>query len=209
MNIKENTKIDGFFHVVSRYIIVVPIVFLIVAIFMKYSLGGPSPQRTVNNTIGQVKVNNKYEPQAKPAAPKKTAITKKLDLNGSYLCETASASAVISNKRVRAEYRTGKAANNILFDGDCIYSWQKSAAKGSKSCGFSQYISLYEMFGGGISLDTILPYIESFAALPENDRGSATDEKKAAEFGNSCKPMTIRDPNAFTLPKNVVFTEAK
>lgn len=207
MNIKRDKKIETFFRYVSRWIIIGPIILFVSALLIHQFSGANSKTIQINNKVIRAKINAKYAPQSKPPPLKSSQKAQKIDINGSYLCQTASASAIILNKKIRAEIKEPGTLGNVLFDGDCIYMWQEGLKSGSKSCGLAQYVSLYETIGGSISLDTVLPLMNSFDTSPLPSQSKESKNNAMTEFINSCQPMTITDADAFALPPEVKFSE--
>lgn len=132
-----------------------------------------------------------------------------IDLNGSYICKTASTSAYIKNKKARITNIKKTGTDNFIFDGDCIYMWKQGEKKGSSSCGYGQALSLVTMFGGTVDLQTVMPYIGSLQKSLGKNNTTSTSLPDVAAISKSCVERAIPEKTLFTPPENITFTESK
>lgn len=133
-----------------------------------------------------------------------------LDINGSYQCEYASTSAVVSKKRLHAVNSSEKIPVYTVFKGDCLYTWKKDARAGVKKCGLGQFVSMYESvskLGIGDPSNMISMVLDSGIT------DSLMEKKQQASFSksliSSCNSLSAINENLFDLPKTVTFSERK
>ncbi len=194
---KTNLAIDQFFHLVSRYIIFIPILVIGVALFLKFDQPSKiqSLQQTTTPTI---------LPTAVPTSQPNTSIN--LDLNGPLSCQgkvdEITYTVAIKNKQILAAIVQNKKQNNFLISGDCLYQWEEGLYVGQKTCGLGQYLSLFESLNslGIVNANIILDYLPKLglqSKLP-------FDPNQIHTILSSCKKQPV-DDRLFSIPKTVLF----
>lgn len=177
---------DDFFHIISRLVIVVPILIIIVGIMTKFNRQTVvSPQKIV--VLPTVSVS-----------PNPTVA--QIDLTGPWSCKfssaTATVSAFIKDKKIVAKIQNNEQTNNFIINGDCLYSYTQGAYSGEKVCGISTYLNLFNVLPLNM-LDNA-----QLKNLGKNLPLNIDDLKKGL---NSCKKESIKDESVFEVPKNVLF----
>lgn len=154
------------------------------------------------------------------AAVAQITLATKFDINGSYACQEASTSAVLSKKRFFKEDKTATGSSYLLFDGDCMYGWKQIKGKmqpGEKSCGYGKFTGIIDTLSktGMLKLDTILngtannKLIDSI--LPASQSAMFEEGRKllSGAFVRSCRPVDNVPDKIFRVPSNVRFAEKK
>lgn len=183
------------FSVLSKAIIVIPIIIVIAALFFRF------------NKKHQPTLDYLYKPSP-TITPKPTVISSpiKLDLKGPFICsgkiEEASASAFIKDKKIKIILQNKKETENILIAGDCFYKWDEGEYTGRRVCGLSPLISMVETLAGfgGLNFDLLFDQLNSFNV----DNKIATDQAKINELVKSCKKENIKE-EIFEVPAGVLF----
>lgn len=188
-------------HLLSRFIIFLPLVIVFVSLYFKYS----TPKRSALNTI--------TVPAITPATEKKTDLMDlmksgsteaKIDLNGSYTCEYNGNNKIVNvsikSKKVYVEFTTNNLTDMALITGDCGYKWQKGKFSGVKMCGVTQLMSIYESLSS-------LPFLGSkalFTMLENINPSVKITPEEITAISNSCKKQEVED-SIFTIPTNISF----
>jgi len=176
----EENNLDSIFYILSRFVIVVPVVLVIMALIIKFN-----QSKTASVKLSTPKVIS-------PAHQDITNIMSKInfDFNGPSLCSyssgVASVTAQIKNKRVSGEVNVNGKTNNVIYAGDCIYVWEKNQFSGQKICGISTNL-----------ITNFLPQIQAMA-------GSIVNQTNITGFINSCKKQEVGE-EVFKIPNNVLF----
>ncbi len=177
---------DDFFHIISRFIIVIPIATVIIALIIKFNQPAVvSPQKiAVSPTI--------------VSSP--SPVVTQIDLTGPWSCQFSSAAATIAafikDKKIAAAIQNGKQTNNIIINGDCFYSYMQGAYSGEKVCGISTYLNLFNVLPLNMLDNNLLKNVGFNLPLNINDL------KKGL---NSCRKEAIKDESIFDVPKNILF----
>ena len=190
----DKPAIDSFFKVISRLVIVFPILVVITAFF----LWKPAQKKQ------QVSISPTPE-EVSPTVP-----TTKIDINGSYVCsfstgKDATVAAYLKNKSLYAQLQDKKKTRYVLFHKDCLYEWQKNTTSGQMTCGLSQYVSMFESMS---KLGLASP--DSYLQTLLGGGGAITDQKgNTTTLGNACQKKEIQNTKIFDIPKNVQFIKKK
>lgn len=188
-------------YTVSRYIIFVPVVIFILALYIHYS----SPkQSSINSTTipsVQPKQNGLDTVKTKSASS-----NNKLDLKGPYKCQYKTndmdISAYILNRKVYVELTQNKKTDYILLNGDCGYKWVKGENKGEKMCGVGTYVSMIESFSS-------MPFFNinsMFSMVGQFSPSMNLEPAQLAQVAESCKKETVEDM-VFTIPTTIIFSD--
>ncbi len=199
--------VNGILHYITKTAVIIPLFGLLIVLcyiqsvrLSEQEIANKKPVVTPKPIAAQQAFAPNNARQQPSASGTKRSI--KIDINGSYICKTASMSAYIKNKQVRATNTNATSTEEFLFNGDCVYAWLKGQKTGTNSCGYGQYLAVYEMFGGSIDLNTILPYMGSFQKTVGSSEGLLS-------ITQSCKPDTTIADSVFVLPKNITFSSSK
>lgn len=170
---------DNFLPVISKATIIIPVVVLVIGLALSGGRRIQSPTTSPTPTV-QIE-SNKTEKL-------------KINLKGPLVCEgsykDSEIKASVKNKRVFAEVDdANEGITNYVLNGDCLYSWQKGKVVGTKTCGLTTFISIFELLG-------------NVTALP-----LAIDEDKLQDFLKNCNEKEIKDERIFEIPKNFSFKE--
>ncbi len=188
-------------HLLSRFIIFLPLVIVLISVYYKYS----TPKRSALNTITAIKVTPVTEKKSDLMDLMKNGSNQaKIDLSGSYKCEYNANNKIVNvsikSKKVYVEFTTNNVTDIALVNGDCGYKWVKGKFNGVKMCGVSQLMSIYESLSS-------LPFLgtEALFTMLENINPSVkiTPEEITA-ISNSCKKQDVTD-TIFTIPANISF----
>lgn len=164
-------------HYISRSTIILPIIIVVIALAL-------SPNAKIKDQF--------IVPTPSITTPSTTPATNSINLKGPFVCnfsyKDSQIEAEIENKKIYAKVvDANEGLSNYLLAGDCLYSWQANTKRGTKTCGLSPLISLFELTG-------------SFSSLP-----LPIDKTQVNKFIQSCKTTKIKDKEVFNIPKNVVF----
>ena len=182
---------DDFFHVFSRFVIVIPVAAVIIGLIMKFQQNPVvSPQAiTVTPTV------------AVSPSPVPTAVPVQIDLTGPWVCQSSSpgatVSAFIKNKQITAKIQNNKQINNIVVNGDCLYYYLQGAYSGEKICGIGQYLNLFNVLPLNLLDDNMLKSL-----VPQGLQFNIDSLKKGLD---SCRKEVIPDDSVFAVPKNILF----
>ncbi len=178
---------EDFFHVTSRLIIVVPIVAVIAGLIIKYN---QKPVVSPQIISGSPTITVPLVPTAIP-----------IDLTGPWVCyfssPTATISAFIKDKKINANIQNGQKSNNLIINGDCLYTYLQGSYSGEKICGISVLLNLFNEIPSNM-LDNAM-----FKNMITKSISLNSDEFKKGL--NSCKKENIKDETIFTVPKNILF----
>lgn len=127
----------------------------------------------------------------------------KLDLTGPWQCAVSEAageyaSLSIANSRMRLEYSGVSSTQNMLFDGDCMYTWESTS--GSKQCGMSQYLTILQSLMGTEGLDV------AQLLLADGFDTSNGQDSKMLSLLRSCQQSAVNE-SVFRPPLGVNFTQ--
>ncbi len=202
----QNKQLDDIFHTVSRYIVILPAILIVVAIFFKLT-GNNSSQLGVreyapsitpsamNNILGNL--NNSKE--ASPAV--------KFNLTGPLTCSFATkddkVDAYIKDKKILIKREEENIVKNYLLNGDCGYIWKQGTYSGEKICGISQQVAIVDglLSSGFLDPNTIFENLGKMLNLPTTN--NSQDTLKLAL--SSCKNETVPNLIKLDVPKNVLF----
>jgi len=194
----EKDNLFEVFAFLSKAVIIIPIAVVIISLLLHFN---QQPSKKSTLIIAPTLL-----PAVKPTTPKI-----KIDLKGPLICQgnlqNSSATAYIKDKKIKAVVKEKNTTSNFLVNGDCFYNWKAGEFVGSRICGLSPILSLFETMSGfgGMGLDLILNQLTQLGV----GNKIATDQAKIAELINACKKQTISDLGIFEIPKNVLFKNAK
>lgn len=206
-----NTKpIDETFSYLSKLIIVIPLLVIFLAVFLKISeknTNRASLQKVYKNLQSKPKDANLSTKGLNDLTLKQSTQSALLDLKGSSVCEyvnkEASVEAYIKNKKIYATFNKGKEIESILINGDCFYNWDKNEYTGKRTCGISSFLEMLE----GLQGFNLLDIKDIFAYLPQIGMDEKTkDLLNNIDFLNFCKKKNVED-KWFILPKNILFKD--
>ncbi len=126
-----------------------------------------------------------------------------LDLQGPWSCTTSTGGGPINlyihNNKVKVIDSSGKATENILFNGDCLYTWKSST--GTKQCGLQQYLDLYtSLLSGSEGID--------IGSIIQEQMGSDPARAQSYEsLRRSCQKVAVAE-SVFSIPQNVQWAES-
>ncbi len=197
----HNPKTMKAMHSVSRFSVGLGF-FMVVAVlitaFLKFT--APQPQ--------QAPVRQQVVTPTRTISLQPTLAKLQTTLNGPLTCDysstEASLSAVVLDRKVSLMIQEATVTSNLILNGDCIYKWKQNEFTGTKSCNMGQVIQAVEMMSifGGLDLGTILK------ALPADSQSKILSN---TEFVNNVISSCVKEASnsaVFTVPANVVFTEA-
>lgn len=203
---EQNRQLDDFFHSVSRFILVIPIIVVVIAIFLKLTDGAtqqkgfkeysltPTPTKS-QNIIDSLNMSNKSTPSAKfnLVGP----------LTCSFTAESANVNAYVKAKKIYIKMDEKNILSNYLLNGDCVYIWKNGIYSGEKVCGISQQVSIVEglLASGFLDPNMIFGSLSKLFNLPSV--GDSQDILESAM--SSCKNEEIPASIKFDIPKNVLF----
>jgi hypothetical protein len=169
---------------------------LVLALYVHYS----TPDEKVSTVTKPL-----HTPTITPTPSKMIANQKSLDLVGPYHCSYAQGElkteVFIKNRQVFSSMQDKK-TSYFMLKGDCIYNWEITSTKGSKVCGMSQYLSMYEMMAS-MNLVKIQDIIDPL--LKNSHQGESGQlDFLIPELTNNCKKEEVNDA-LFTLPTTVQF----
>jgi hypothetical protein len=201
----NETPVETLFHYLSKAVIIIPISIIIAVIIVKYVPDHtPKPQVNGYSII----------PTATKAPSPSPSI--RIDLKGPLLCDiqdtSASISAQIKDTQVKAQIISGKTTTYYVLKNDCLYQWEKLKRTGNKVCNLGPAISMVNMVGSyalsdnSLSNSAIAKSAESFTSLSTSS-ASLLSLQNFKKIVQSCKKGEI-DDKIFTVPTNIVFTEA-
>src|SRR3990167_11177799 len=124
----KNEQFDYFFNSASKIVVVIPIVVLAVALVFyldKTKSTAQKPDISKNN-VPTINITPKET---------KTSEILTIDINKNYVCRDKMRSAYIFKKQLFMESVSKKKTTNYMFDGDCLYTWEKGKYAGWKTCG--------------------------------------------------------------------------
>lgn len=189
------------FSVLSKVVILVPVIVVIIALVYKFNKQDQrSPLRS-----------SSFEGQAKPTIYNQTTSGKiNIDLKGPLICngkiDDLIVNAFIKDKKIKVILDQKTKKENMIINGDCYYYWQEGQYTGEKICGLSSFMSLAETMInlGGPNLNLITSQLTKLGL----DQKIATNEAKITELVKSCKKGNI-DTKIFEVPGNILFKNKK
>lgn len=203
-------NLDSLFQILSRVIIIVPLVAILIALILKLSgnqnltinslQSAPTPTKIQSNPLSNL-----------PQSFKMSSDSAKFNLQGplicSYITDSASMSAYIKDKRVLFKAFEKNSTQNILLKDDCIYIWQMGNFSGEKICGISQYVGLAESFLsiGIFDPSLILNSVGKVIPIPSLPAG----QDSIKTLLNSCRNESIPKAVQFAVPNNILFKNKK
>ncbi len=193
----QQSFFDEIFHVFSKMIIVVPVVIVIMALFMRFTQ--KTSPLSFNQTVPAPTVH------ILPTSASVSASSSiRVMLDGPFVCnynsKDATVNAYIKSKNVQAILQQQNNTTHIILANDCVYFWDNKKITGAKMCGLSPYISLF----GQIPINSLLG--NSSLPIPSLVQ---TQSLNVSEILKSCKKQDFNTSNYFKIPQNIVFTEQK
>lgn len=202
----QNGQLDDIFHIVSRLTIIVPLIVIIFAIFLKLTGGGAKQKNFIDYklTTTPTRVKN---PLDVLNTSKKSTQSARFNLNGPLNCsfrsDSASVSAFVKEKRIYLKIDEKKEVRNYLLRDDCIYIWRMGSYSGEKICGLSQHVGMLENLLSTNFIDPSFIFGSLDQVLTIPSIGKSKDVLKTVL--NSCKAEAIPASVQFEVPKNVLF----
>lgn len=173
---------ESWLRLVSKGVIVVPVLLLILAFVFLY------PGKNLKEKI--------FKPTPTPT---RAVTVENIDLSGEYICKSNDWEGYIKQGKIYIK-NTAKQTNFYLYRDDCLYSWKNKEYNGSKVCGLSPYISIFENLSR-LKLLNFETIISSFLPNVDSDQTS----KKIGEVLQSCSQGTVENVEIFEIPQNVLF----
>ncbi|MBI4226131.1 hypothetical protein HY612_03385 [Candidatus Roizmanbacteria bacterium] len=202
----QNRQLDDIFHIVSRFTIIVPIIVVLFAIFLKFSSGGTRQKSFIDYKLTITPIRSK-KPLDGLNTSKKSSSSARFNLIGPLNCffstDTATISANIKDKKIYLRIDEKKEVQNYLLRDDCVYIWRKGNYSGEKICGISQQIGMIEGLLSSNFLDPSFIFGSLDQVLALSSIGKSQDALKSVL--NSCKKEEIQSLVQFDIPKNVLF----
>jgi len=175
-HITDNENIHNFFSLVSKVVLIIPIVIVVVSLFFKFNQPKKGLMNQTPTTIPVISIvpNNLI----------------KFDLKGPIVCD----SLFIQDKKVFLKNKS----TNYLLNGDCLYIWDEGETRGERKCSLSSYISMAENYLGIFDIENIINnnLVKDFIKDKDID---------LKEITQSCQRKAIKDDSIFNIPKKVLF----
>ena len=196
----EKDDVFEIFSVLSKAIIVVPIVVVIIGLIYRFNKQDQKSKIKDQNLVTPTIIKQQNNNQSK--------IT--IDLKGPLVCkgkiDNLTIDASIKDKKIKVFLDQKTKKENMLLAGDCYYRWEEGQYAGEKVCGLSSFISIAEtvISLGGSNLSLITSQLTKLGL----DKKIATNEAKITEIVQSCKKGNI-DTNFFEVPSNILFKNKK
>lgn len=191
----KNDNLLEIFSVLSKAVIIIPIVVVVIALIFKFN---KQPQQPLDYS---------FRPTLTIVPPTiQTPFPIKLDLKGPLVCgskvDSASTSAFIKDKKIKIIFNNKNERENILVSGDCFYNWDEGEFTGRRVCGLSPLLSIAETMAsfGGLRADLLFNQLNN---LGINNK-IATDQAKINALVKSCKQEVI-DESVFEVPTSILF----
>ena len=202
----QNKQLDDLFHLISRYIIFIPIILIVIAIFLKLT-GNNSAQlgtREYGPSVTPASVNNILSnlDKAKESSP-----SVKFNLTGPLTCSFStkddSVNAYVKDKKILIKREEENIVKNYLLNSDCVYLWKQGTYSGEKICGISQQVAIVDglLSSGFIDPSTVFGNLSKMFNL--STVNNSQDTMKLAL--SSCKNETVPNSVKFDVPRNVLF----
>jgi len=198
---EHHKQIDDFFHKVSRYIFIVPMIVVLAAVLLK--LADNSAQkgyREYNLSPTPTKSQNIFDGLDSSASAK-------FNLTGPLSCsfstQTSSVSAYVKDKKIYIAMDEKNVKTNHLLNGDCVYIWKEGQYSGEKTCGISQQVSIVEGLLSSGLIDPSLVFSNLGKAFDLPVGVGKQDTLKTAM--SSCKKEDVPSSIGFNVPKSVLF----
>ena len=203
---EQNTQLDDLFHLISRFIIVFPIVIVIFAVFLKFNSGKsqqmgflkyestPTPTKA-QNLLDSLKDNKTATPSAK------------YNLTGPLVCtfstNDSTINAYIKDKKISLTVKKENEVQNFLLNGDCLYIWKEGIYSGEKICGISDKIGIFEglLSSGIVDFNFLVKGLTQILNITASEKSDYLVDSAL----NSCRTELIPTSVQFELPRNVLF----
>lgn len=191
----KNDNLFDFFSVISKAVIIVPIVVVIVALLFKFNKK-PMQQLSYRITPTPTIITR----------PTQVSTSIKFDLKGSIICggkvDSASVSAYIKDKKIKIIFDNKDKKENLLVSGDCFYNWEEGEFSGQKMCGLSPVLSIIETIAsfGGLNFELLFDQLKNFGI----NNKVASDQAKINQLVKTCREEKI-DEQLFKIPTNILF----
>ena len=205
--IGQNKQLDDIFHTISRYIVILPVILIVIAIFFKLTGNNSSSQlglKEYASAITPTGVNNilKSLDKAKEASP-----AVKFNLTGPLSCSFATkddkVNAYVKDKKILIKREEENITNNYLLNGDCGYIWKQGSYSGEKICGISQQVVIVDGLLSSGFLDPSMVFENIGKMFSLSTKNNSQDTLKLAL--SSCKNETVPSSVKFDVPRSVLF----
>lgn len=191
----KNDNLFDFFSVISKAVIIVPIVVVIVALLFKFN---KKPMQQLSYRIAPTLTIM--------TRPTQVSTSIKFDLKGPLICggkvDSASVSAYIKDKKIKIIFYNKDEKENLLVSGDCFYNWDEGEFSGQKMCGLSPVLSIVETMAsfGGLNFGLLFDQLKN---LGVSDK-VASNQAKFNQLLKTCREEKI-DEQLFKIPTNILF----
>lgn len=204
----KSDNIHEFFSVVSRILLVVPLILIFVALAMRYQVFNRSdepPLRSGGQSTIMLKKTQKTDTFTATLNSEKK---RGLDINNDFVCsffdKEASVSAFKKENNILVRNKKAKDISNYLVNGDCLFQWKGGSSAGKKTCGIGQYVSIAQTLysTGLIDIDTLMNYMPKDVSVASQ---SAVPLSKIKQVVESCENKKVEDESIFNVPKAIKF----
>ncbi len=196
---------ENIFHFLSKIVIVIPIVVVVLAFFMKMN-GKLEQQTNVRRNPALYASPFVTQKPAQLAAPKNSSSSAQFNLKGPLVCnyidKEASLSASIKNKNIYVKMSDSKLTQHILVKGDCLYKWEIGKKTGEKVCKIGKFLDMFDSLSslGLVDLDAM------FGELSKAKPSTTITPPSMKKMTESCKKIEVKD-EIFTLPTTITFKD--
>lgn len=213
--IDHHAHIRHSFNKVINFFIVIIIVFVMVAFAFKSYQSQLEAERVQFKRI-PLKQTQQTVPfglnESSSSGSSISSTSATFNLQGPLICsykdnkENLDLKAYIKNKQIYVETPHQGEQERILIAGDCLYNWDEGEATGTKMCGVSQYMSLFESLAklGLVDPTTLLRALSEMR--PSGFQEAPSEMKTIQNLNQICIKGEIKD-SIFEIPINVQFKE--
>lgn len=199
-------QLDDFFHTVSRFIIIIPIILVVVAIFLKLVNDGSQQKGFKEYSLLPTPTESQNLLDSLNPAKKSTP-SAEFNLTGPLSCSFSSGetntNAYVKDKKIHIKMEEKNIVSNYLLKGDCVYIWKNGNYSGEKICGISQQVAIVDGLLSSGLLDPNLVFGSLGKVFDLPNVGESQDVLKSAM--SSCKNEEPPNSVQFEIPKNVLF----
>lgn len=202
----QHTNFDEFFHIVSRLIIIFPIIIVVTAVFIKLTSRSTQQKGFVKKqlTPTPTKTQNLLD-KLKP--DKKSTDSAKFNLTGPLICsfdsQNSKVKAYIKDKKISLIVEKKDETDNFLLTGDCLYNWDEGSYSGEKICGISEKVNILEglLSSGLVDINFLFKSLNQIMSINPTEKSGDSFQS----ILNSCENKPIPENIRFSLPKNILF----
>ncbi len=202
-------------HSVAKATIIVPIVIILIAAFLRFSNFTSQSNTTARSVVISVTprantplVEDSQKELDSLLNSKSSSVS--VDLHGPLVCTLADidqdVKLFIHAKNIYFKLKEKDSEQYFLVKEGCAYKWENGQKEGIKVCNIAQYLSLAESLSR-------LPFFSTemiFSVLPQfaNSMGVHISDKNISSLIKSCQKQII-EPTVFDIPRNIQFIEQK